>query len=144
MRNKLLAILTSVMLSCLCLFTLTACEEPHEHSYTQVVTQPTCEAQGFTTNTCECGDVVVDTYVNALGHTFTNYISDNNATCTANGTETAKCDNCDATDTREAQDSKLPHTFTNYISDNNATCTANGTETATCDNGCGEKIQEQK
>ena len=137
MRNKLLAILSSVMLSCLCLFTLTACDKPHEHSYTQVVTPPTCEAQGFTTNTCECGDVVVDNYVNALGHTFTTYTSDNNATCTANGTETAKCDNCDATDTREDADSKLPHSFTNYVSDNNATYDNDGTKTAVCDReGC--------
>ena len=134
MKTKLLKILTSIMFSCLSLFILTACEQQHEHRYTQVVTQPTCEEQGFTTSTCECGDVVVDTYINALGHSFTSYISDNNATCTANGTETAKCDNCVATDTREVQDSKLPHTFENYVSDNNATCDNDGTKTAKCNN----------
>ena len=36
----------------------------------------------------------------ALGHSFTNYVSDGNATCTADGTKTAKCDRgCGATDT---------------------------------------------
>ena len=85
------------MLICLFLLTLTACDKPHEHS-------------------------------------FTNYISDNNASCMANGTETAKCDNCDETDTREVEDSKLPHSFTNYISDNNASIDNDGTKTAKCDN----------
>ena len=33
------------------------------------------------------------------GHTFTNYTSDNNATCTKDGTKTAKCDYCDVKDT---------------------------------------------
>ena len=47
--------------------------------------------------------------IDALGHSFTNYISDNNATCTENGTETAKCDRCDVTDTRTDVDSALGH-----------------------------------
>lgn len=49
-----------------------------------------------------------------LDHVFTNYVNDENATCTANGTETAKCENCDATYTREIADSKLEHTFVEY------------------------------
>ena len=38
--------------------------------------------------------------IDSLGHSFTKYVSDGNATCTADGTETAKCDRCDVTDTR--------------------------------------------
>ena len=38
------------------------------HSYTSVVTPPTCSEQGYTTYTCECGDTYVDDYVNATGH----------------------------------------------------------------------------
>ncbi len=67
-------------------------------------------------------------------HSFVKYVSDENATCTANGTETAKCEKCDKTDTREIPDSKAGHSFVNYVSDENATCTANGTETAKCEN----------
>ena len=67
-------------------------------------------------------------------HSFTNYEYNNDATCTANGTETAKCDKCEETDTREAANTKKEHSFTDYISNNDATCTANGTETAKCDN----------
>lgn len=38
-------------------------------------------------------------------HTFTDYMSDGNSTCGADGTKTAKCDNCDATDTIADPDS---------------------------------------
>ena len=43
-------------------------EAPHEHSYTAVVTEPTCTEGGYTTYTCECGDSYVDDYTDALGH----------------------------------------------------------------------------
>ncbi|MCL2019466.1 MAG: leucine-rich repeat protein [Oscillospiraceae bacterium] len=43
------------------------------------------------------------------GHDF-NYTSDNNATCTQDGTETATCSRCTVTNTRTVEDSKLPHT----------------------------------
>ena len=43
---------------------------PHEHTYTETVTAPTCTEQGYTTHTCECGDSYVDTYVDALGHDY--------------------------------------------------------------------------
>ena len=69
-----------------------------------------------------------------LDHSFTNYVSNNDATCTADGTKTAKCDNCDATDTVADEGSMLDHSFTNYVSNNDATCTKDGTKTAKCDN----------
>lgn len=34
-----------------------------------------------------------------LGHSFTNYVSNSDASCTVDGIKTAKCDRCDATDT---------------------------------------------
>ena len=89
----------------------------------------------------DCLDTVCDRCLEervAPGHSFTNYIHDGNATCTDTGTETAKCDGCDETDTRVAETGELGHSFTNYVSDDNATCTKNGTETAKCDR-CGEK-----
>ena len=64
--------------------------------------------------TCnKCGEERV-----APGHSFTNYTYNNDATCGVNGTETAKCDNCDAENTREAQGTALQH---NWAA---ATCTA--------------------
>ena len=43
-------------------------EESHEHSFTVVVTEPTCTEQGYTTYTCECGDSYVDDFTDALNH----------------------------------------------------------------------------
>ena len=41
------------------------------HSYTAVVTAPTCTQEGYTTHTCSsCGDSYTDTQVPALGHHF--------------------------------------------------------------------------
>lgn len=48
----------------------------------------------------------------ATGHRFTNYVYNNDATCTENGTETAVCGNgCGETDTRAAADSATGHTY---------------------------------
>lgn len=41
------------------------------HNYSSVITNPTCTEQGFTTYLCSrCTDSYVDTYVDALGHTY--------------------------------------------------------------------------
>ncbi len=47
----------------------------------------------------------------AVKHTFTNYVSNNDATCTEDGTETAVCDDCDVTDTRTDIGSALGHSY---------------------------------
>lgn len=73
-------------------------------------------------------------------HCFTEYLPDNNATCTEDGTRTAYCDNyCGLTDVITDKNTKLGHSFTQYTYDGNATCSKDGTKTALCDNGCGEK-----
>ncbi len=80
------------------------------HDHKPTVTPPTCTEQGYTTHKCSrCQDTYVDTYVDELGHSFTSYISDNNATPLADGTKTAKCDRegCTATDTVSDVGSKL-------------------------------------
>ena len=43
------------------------------------------------------------------GHTFTNYVPNNDATCTVDGTETAKCDYCNTTDTKTIVGSAIGH-----------------------------------
>jgi len=46
-------------------------EEKCEHSYTSVVTDPTCTEKGYTTHTCDkCGDSYKDSYTDALGHSY--------------------------------------------------------------------------
>jgi len=46
------------------------------HSYSEMITNPTCTAQGYTTYVCACGDNYEGNYVDALGHTW------QDATCT--------------------------------------------------------------
>ena len=69
--------------------------------------KPTCTEDGY-----RAGFTVGNTQVGgetlpATGHSFTNYVSDNNATYDHDGTKTAKCDHCDATHTIPDPGSKL-------------------------------------
>ncbi len=61
------------------------------HNYNNVVTAPTCTAQGYTTHTCSrCSDTYKDTYVAATGHSYT-YKASKNPTTSATGTLTGTC-----------------------------------------------------
>lgn len=40
------------------------------HTYTPIVTKPTCTEQGYTTYTCTCGVSYIADYVDALGHEY--------------------------------------------------------------------------
>ena len=75
------------------------CVEAHEHSYTAVVTAPTCTEKGYTTHTCSCGDSYVDTYTNALGHAWDNGKVTKEPTETETGVKTFTCTRCNATKT---------------------------------------------
>ena len=71
----------------------------------EVTTPATCTEKGTTTYTATCGTASETTTrqdVPALGHSFTNCVYNGDATCGGDGTETAKCDRCDVTDTRTA------------------------------------------
>ena len=78
----------------------TISDDVHEHSYTTVVTAPTCTEQGYTTYTCACGDSYVDTYVDAAGHSFGEWYETVAATTETEGEERRDCANCDAYETR--------------------------------------------
>ena len=75
------------------------CVEAHEHSYTAVVTAPTCTEKGYTTHTCACGDSYVDTYTDALGHAWDSGKVTKPATATETGIKTFTCTRCSATKT---------------------------------------------
>ncbi len=81
------------------------------HSYEAEETKTsTCTEAGTMTYTCACGDVYTEE-ISALGHSFTDYISNEDATCEADGTKTAECANgCGKTDTVADEGSKLGHT----------------------------------
>ena len=75
------------------------CVEAHEHSYTAVVTAPTCTEKGYTTHTCACGESYVDTYVDALGHSWDSGTVTKEPTATETGIRTYTCTRCNATKT---------------------------------------------
>ncbi len=116
----------------------------HIHSYTETITaDATCTTDGTKTFTCDCGDTYTET-INATGHSFSSYIYNNNATYEADGTETAVCYVCGATDTRTVSGTQLipetQHSHSYAVTTINATCTDNGTRTNTC--SCGDSYTE--
>ena len=75
------------------------CVEAHEHSYTAVVTAPTCTEKGYTTHTCSCGHSYVDTYTDALGHAWDSGTVTKEPTATETGIKTFTCTRCHETKT---------------------------------------------
>ena len=152
--RKFIGVLLSVLCICCAAIGLTGCKkDKHIHAFDKQVitdeykaTDATCTEAATYYYSCECGEKGAEIFTsgNALGHSFTNYISDNNATCTQDGTKTAKCDRdgCNEKDTVTDTDSKLPHTFDKQVANEKylasaATCTEAAKYYYSC--SCGEK-----
>lgn len=103
------------------------------HTWKWVTDQePTCNETGKKHEECEkCGAKQSEnTEIPKLEHVFTNYVSNNDATCTEDGTKTAQCDHgCGATDTIADPGSALGH---DYVA-----TTEDGVTTYTCSR-CGD------
>ena len=110
------------------------CVEAHEHSYTAVVTAPTCTEKGYTTHTCACGDSYVDTYVDALGHAWDNGKVTKEPTETETGVKTFTCTRCSETKTEVIPPLSHKHSYDAVVTA--PTCTEKGYTTHTC--ACGE------
>ena len=67
-----------------------------EHRYSSVVTDPTCEDEGYITYTCPCGETYVDDYVGSKGHTPGEWVVTVPATSLTDGTKVLKCSVCTA------------------------------------------------
>ena len=67
-------------------------------------------------------------------HEFKDYISDNNATCETNCTETAKCTKCDVVNTRDIPNTALGHNWDIWVVTKNATMTETGEKHHVCKN----------
>ncbi len=109
-------------------------ETAHEHSYTAVVTPPTCTERGYTTHTCACGDSYVDTYVDALGHAWDNGKVTKEPTETETGVKTFTCTRCSETKTEVIPPLSHKHSYDAVVTA--PTCTEKGYTTHTC--ACGE------
>ncbi len=98
------------------------------HTYTQekaenlyLKAQATCTQKAIYYKSCAiCGNKGAETftYGEPNGHSFTTYISNNNFTCTQDGTKTAKCDNCAETNTI-ADKGSAKHTPKIAVKENN-------------------------
>ena len=108
------------------------------HSYTHIVTAPTCEGAGYTTYTCStCGDSYTENEVDALGHSYTSAIT--NPTCTTAGYTTHTCTICGDSYTDSKLD-KLGHAWVKG-STIIPTCEQSGFTTYSCST-CGSSKQD--
>lgn len=79
----------------------------HNHNYTSTVTKnPACTEEGVTTYTCSCGHSYTES-IRATGHSFGEYVYNNDATSESDGTKTAICLVCGVTDTVVAEGTKI-------------------------------------
>ncbi len=138
MKRKITSVVCAAALA-VCAVGFVACdkETPHEHSFSSGWTSDA--THHWHTATCEHTDeqgdkalhifdgdkCIVCEYEKKSGstepetpphdkHTFVNYVYNNDATCSADGTETAKCTGCDETDTRTKVGSRTDHIYVNY------------------------------
>jgi len=107
---------------------------------------PTCTQTGLTAGShCSvCNATIVEQEtLPALGHKYTEYVSNDDATCLENGTETAKCDRCSETETREEEGSAKGH---NEVADVAVapTCTQPGRTAGSHCSECGAQLSESK
>lgn len=116
----------------------------HEHRYEEKEIQAaTCEESGKKIKKCECGDIKEEEEIAPLGHEWSDFIYNGDADCANNGTETATCERCGKTLTREKTNTKLGHDYGEYVYNNDATCTEDGTETKEC-RRCGDRVTRVK
>ena len=115
--------------------------EAHKHNYTSSVAKAsTCTSEGVMTYRCSCGD----SYTEAIGktaHSFGSYTYNNDATESADGTETAVCSVCGERNTRTAAGTKLAHvhSYTESVT-TIPSCTTDGLKTFSC--SCGSSYTE--
>ena len=89
-----------------------------EHDYAEKVIAPTCTAEGYTNYRCvDCGDSYQADIVEKLPHNVEEYVPNNNATCSHDGTKTGKCTVCGYLDIVPDVGTQLPHAWAD------ATCT---------------------
>ena len=108
-----------------------------------VMTEATCEAQGYTTHTCpHCGHSYVDSYTDALGHDEVSHEA-KDATCTEAGWDAyVTCSRCDYS-TKGEEIPALGHD-TKEVAEVAATCTTDGTKAHFKCNTCGKLFEDEE
>lgn len=123
---------------------LVACDaEPaHEHTYTPTVVAATCENDGHTLFTCECGDSYQGEETAALGHEYGEWATVLEPTYDAEGKKEKKCLRCDAR-IDERIPKLLPHEHICVEETTQPTCTEKGVARQVCQD-CGTVVSEEE
>lgn len=114
------------------------------HKFVDTVVAPTCTAQGYTLHKCSvCGEETKDTYTDALGHEYGEWVIDTPATEDTEGSKHRDCIRGDDTQTAVIPQLTHVHTPAAAVKENEvpATCEAEGSydEVVRCSK-CGEVI----
>lgn len=114
------------------------------HKFVDTVVAPTCTAQGYTLHKCSvCGEETKDTYKDALGHEYGEWVIDKPATEDTEGSKHRDCIRGDDTQTEVIPQLTHVHTPGAAVKENEvpATCEAEGSydEVVRCSK-CGEVI----
>lgn len=109
----------------------------HTHSYSSVVTAPTCVTGGYTTYSCSCGAKYTGDYVAELGHDWDDGTVTFPPTATEDGVMTYCCTRCDETETEIIPATGEPCTHAYSTAVVLPSCLQQGYTTYTC-SLCGE------
>ncbi|MBQ8806123.1 MAG: transglutaminase domain-containing protein [Bacteroidaceae bacterium] len=112
-------------------------EPPHEHKYTSKEVAPTCEKEGKTVYTCNCGKTYTETTKEKLGHQYTSERTE--STCSQAGKTVYTCTRC--TKTYSESHEKLDHNYT-LTKTVESTTSKKGYKEYTC-SACGKTYQEE-
>ncbi len=78
------------------------------HNYKTTVISPTCTEGGYTLKVCNaCGNSIKSDFKEPLGHDYGEYVYNNDATGTKDGTETATCSRCGDKTTRTKNGTRI-------------------------------------
>ncbi len=103
--------------------------DPLGHEYEAVQTAATCTEQGYTTYTCtRCGDTYQDDFLDALGHTYSEWTVETEPSCTHTGSQYRICSVCGYKEIQTI--AALEHSYTSVVVP--PTCDQQGYTVYTC------------
>ncbi len=113
------------------------------HSYTAEAIGPTCTEKGYTLHTCICGDSYRDSYKDAIGHSYGEWVTTKEPTETETGTARRDCKNCEDFETKTLEKLEHVHRYTSQVT-KEPSCTAEGVETFCCPCGASYTVKIAK